>query len=232
MILARAFALSMLLVTQLAGAGGSLRVVPTRLDLPPDHHAAAVTVTNTGSVTTLLQLEPKRWSQQEGSDTYSTASELIVSPPIFTLDAGAEQVVRVARRDGSPIKGELAYRLFIQEVPTPASAAPREVSVVLRIGVPVFDTPASAVNAKLEWALRCQNGVAPVLIATNSGGRVMRIDELNVRAIGSDHIERAVYVLAGATRVFRLDDLPAGTRTVKLAARSGAEQIEASAACD
>ena len=33
---------------------------------------------------------------------------------------GAEQIVRVGRRNTERPKGEQAYRLFLQEVPTPA----------------------------------------------------------------------------------------------------------------
>jgi fimbrial chaperone protein len=228
----RATGLSMLLVAQAASGAGSLRVAPTRLELPPDRRAVAVTVTNTGSAPTLLQLEPKHWSQDAGTDDYTAASDLIVSPPIFTLDAGAEQVVRIARREGASLSREVAWRLFIQEVPTPGSTAPRELNVVLRIGVPVFATPAHAPEAALEWHLQCLDASPPVLLALNRGGRALRIDELSVRVGGADHTERAVYILAGATRMLSLKDLPEATRRVELTGHSGQQQISGSAACN
>jgi fimbrial chaperone protein len=222
----------MLVMAQLASGAGSLRVAPLRLDLPADRRAVAVTVTNTGSTPTLLQLEAKRWSQQDGTDNYSAAAELIVSPPIFTLDAGAEQIVRIGRRDGARVASEAAYRLFIQEVPTPGSTAPRELSVVLRIGVPVFDTPAGTPEGMLEWTLQCRDSARPVLLAANRGGRVVRLDEVNVHAAGAAHTERAVYVLAGATRILALEDVPAATRDAKVIALSGSRQIETSVRCN
>ena len=222
----------MLLLAQAASAAGSLRVAPTRLDLPAERRAVAVTVQNTGSSPTLLQLEPKKWSQESGSDDYAVTDDLIVSPPIFTLDPGAEQVVRVGRRDGAPVTTELAYRLFIQEVPTPGSTAPRELNVVLRVGVPVFATPAHAPESALEWHLQCRDAAPPVLVAVNRGGRAVRLDELNVHTNGMDHLEHAIYVLAGATRVLSLNDLPASTQRVELVAHGGQKQIEGSAACN
>src|SRR5689334_9520974 len=109
----------MLLVVHAASGAGALRVAPTRLDMPQDQHAVSLTVTNTGSESTLLQLDLEHWSQERGADEYSAADDLIVSPPIFTLDAGAQQVVRVGRRKNDAPSIERAWRLFVQEVPTP-----------------------------------------------------------------------------------------------------------------
>jgi fimbrial chaperone protein len=222
----------MLLMAHAAIGAGSLRVAPTRLDLPADQRAVAFTVTNTGSAPTLLQLEPKHWAQSAGRDEYTAAKDLIVSPPIFTLDAGAQQVVRVGRRESAPVGTEVAYRLFIQEVPTPGSTGPRELNVVLRIGVPVFATPVNAADGSIEWHLQCLAEAPPMLLASNRGGRAVRIDELIVHASGSDHSERAVYILAGATRSLSLNDLPPATQRVQLSGHSGQRQIEGSAACD
>lgn len=223
----------MLFVACVASGAGSLRVAPVRLDLPQDRRAVALTVTNTGNSSTLMQLDLKRWSQAAGNDDYSAADDLIVSPPIFTLDAGAEQVVRVGRRTaGQPAK-EVAYRLFVQEVPTPGSiTSPSELNVVLRIGIPIFATPPNAPQAEVEWALQCREGSSAVLVAMNRGGRALRIDELKVHAAGSDHTERAVYVLAGATRAFLLSDLPASARRVELTGQSPQQKIQGAAACD
>jgi fimbrial chaperone protein len=222
----------MLLIAHAVSGAGSLRVAPTRIDLPPERRAAAVTVANTGSAPTLLQLDIERWSQNSGTDDYAATSDLIVSPPIFTLDAGAEQVVRVARRDGAPLSREGAWRLFIQEVPSPGSTAPRELNVVLRIGVPIFATPASAPEGSLDWHLQCRDSSPLLLRAVNSGGRAVRIDELSIRGSGAEQIERAVYVLAGATRALPLDNLPQATRRVEISGRSGQREIKGSAACD
>jgi fimbrial chaperone protein len=224
----------MLLIAQVVSGAGSLRVSPTRLDLPHGRRAVALTVANTGSAATLMQLELKRWSQAAGTDDYSAADDLIVSPPIFTLDAGAEQVVRVGRRNASgPPSAEVAYRLFVQEVPTPASGAPaKELNVVLRIGIPIFATPPEAKPAALEWHLQCRADASPVLLVVNRGGRAQRLDELSARAGDALHTERALYVLAGSTRALPLTNMPASARSVHLSGISGKDRVEGAAACD
>jgi fimbrial chaperone protein len=227
----RATGLSLLLVAHAASGAGALRVAPTRLDMPQDQRAVSLTVTNTGSGPTLLQVEVKHWSQETGVDDYSAADDLVVSPPIFTLDAGAEQVVRVGRRNGGVTAAERTWRLFVQEVPTSESTSPRELNVVLRIGVPIFATPPDAPPPELEWQLACQNTFSPVLLASNHGGKAVRLDELTVRASGAEHTERAVYVLTGATRALSLNDLPPSTRRVEVAAQSGQQKIVGAAEC-
>jgi fimbrial chaperone protein len=228
----RSVGFSMLFVAQLASGAGSLRVAPTRLDLSPDQRTVALTVTNTGGVPTLLQIESKRWSQQTGLDEYTPADDLIVSPPIFTLEPGAEQIVRIARRDRRAPGVQLAYRLFVQEVLTPGNTSSRELNMVLRIGLPVFTTPASAPEPMLLWSLRCSDGSPPILIVSNRGGQAVRIDELDVQGASGGHTEHAIYVLAGAARVLMLNDLPATTRRLQLAGHTGSRRIEASAVCN
>ena len=222
----------MLLIAQAVSAAGSLRVAPTRLDLQQDKRAVALTVTNTGSAPTLLQLDVKHWVQDSGSDDYSATDDLIVSPPIFTLDAGAEQVVRVGRRKGNVPMAELAWRLFVQEIPTPGSSKARELNVVLRIGIPIFATPPKATAGTLQWHLQCQDARKPVLLASNRGEQALRLDDLSVRASGAEYSERAVYVLAGATRALPLNHLPPSTRRVDVTAHSGQQSIEGTATCD
>ncbi len=211
---------------------GALQVAPTRLDLPGDKRAVALTVTNTGNAPMLMQLESMRWAQTTGNDDYSPTDELIASPPIFTLEAGAAQVVRVARRDGSRVSAERAYRIFIQEVPTPATTSAPALAVVLRIGLPVFVTPASATDAALQWSLRCATASPPVLLITNPGSRVVRLDELIVRVGSTDHAERAMYVLAGATRRLSLPDFSASARRLELRARMAQREAQESASCE
>lgn len=233
MQLVRSAALFLLLASVCAATfAGSLRVAPTRLELPSDRHAAVLTVTNTGSQPVLLQLEPKRWLQIAGSEDYVPADDLIVSPPIFTLDPGAEQLVRVGRRETQLPQGEQAYRLFVQEVPSPLRPATQQLNVVLRIGIPVFATPPEAPIARLEWSLRCAESGPPTLRVVNTGGRAHRIDELTVRAEGTDTVVRALYVLAGAIRAVPLTTAPLSARRVDFQMRSGDRETRGFASCD
>jgi fimbrial chaperone protein len=214
---------------------GALRVAPTRVELSRDKLTSTITVSNTSAQRTLLQVEAKSWSQYSGRDEYLATDEIIVSPPIFSLDPGAEQIVRIGRRRGlnaDEAGRELAYRLFVKEVPTAASDRPQGLNVVLQIGVPMFATPPSATEAELSWTLRCVDNGARLLTMQNRGQRALRLDELAIRAGTHEQLERAVYVLGGATRAIQLNETFTEAHTVEIVAGAASRELRATAACD
>lgn len=233
--LCRLSTLTLIFIAATAQGAGSLRVAPTRIDMPTGNRSTSITVTNTGRDLSLLQVQVMSWSQDGGNDEYTATDDVIASPPIFTLDGGGEQMVRIGLRHaaGKPeiSTNERSYRLFVQEVPAANPSESRELNVVLRIGVPLFVTPANAAAAQLTWDLICANGKEPLLVIRNDGGRAQRIDELSIRAEGSEQNERAVYVLAGATRRITLNDVPAGVQQVELRGTSAQQEIRQSASC-
>lgn len=213
-------------------ATGALRVAPTRLDLKLDKRATVLAVRNTGDAPTFLQIETKLWSQESGVDNYSDANDLIVSPPVFSVDPGAEQIVRVARRTTSSPLEERSYRLFVQEVPLAGNSRGQQLNVVLRIGVPVFVTPPDATAPQIDWSLSCPPSGPKTLRILNSGGRALRIDELAIRAEGAeDQVEHAVYVLAGAARSIRITNASLPAPRITVVGKAGEQELQGSASC-
>lgn len=211
---------------------GGLQVSPTRLDVPVDRRSTAVVVRNTGGAPVLLHAESMQWSQTEGQDQYEPSTDLIVSPPVFTLEPGASQTVRVGLRDRKPPSEQRAYRVFIQEVPPAAVVAPQELKVVLRIGVPALVTPESAKPAHPTWLLACESGDVPELRITNDGGRVVRFDTITLESPNATVAEHAIYVLAGQTRTLKLAGLPRSAGNVELQALAGEDSYRASLRCE
>jgi fimbrial chaperone protein len=226
------FAVLLMLAAGTAAAG-SIRVAPTWLELTPERSATVVTITNSGTAPTLIQLEAKRWNQKSGTDEYIAADELILSPPIFTLQPGAEQLVRIGSRAKPAFAAEESYRLFVQEVPTPAMGRGRELSVVLRIGVPLFVVPTNSSPAQLRAELACDEHAPRTLLLQNTGGRALRLDELKIRPESGkpDQVERGVYVLAGSTRALQLQAMPADVRGVELDATAAERKLQIAAHC-
>ena len=211
---------------------GGLQVSPTRLDVPVDRRSAAVVVRNTGNKSVLLHVESMQWSQHGGEDQYMMSSDLIVWPPVFSLEPGASQTVRVGRRERLLPTEQRAYRVFIQEVPPAAEVAPRALKVVLRIGVPALVTPVGTKPARPRWSLACENGAAPELRIANDGGQALRFDTVSIEAPAATLAEHAVYVLAGQTRSLKLTGLPRSTRNVELQALAGEDRYRASLRCE
>jgi fimbrial chaperone protein len=142
------------------------------------------------------------WSQAEGKDVLTPSEDLVVSPPIFKVAAGASQIVRVGvvrRNDGDR---ELTYRVFLQEVPEPPAPGTQGVSVALRLGLPVFVMPRASTAPQLAWrAVRDAGGVR--VTVTNSGNAHAQLIECRVvRENGTVVAEQplAAYVLPGSTR--------------------------------
>jgi fimbrial chaperone protein len=220
-----------LFVSAPAIAAGSLRVAPTRLDLKLDRRATVLAVRNTGDAPTFLQIETKLWTQEGGTDSYSDANDLIVSPPVFSIDPGAEQIVRVARRTIDPPMEEKSYRLFVQEVPLASDSGGQQLKVVLRIGVPVFVTPPAASAPQIEWSMSCPQSGPQALRILNSGGRALRFDELSIRAAGADQVEHAIYVLAGAARSIPITNASTRAPQVAVLGKSREQELQGSASC-
>ena len=211
---------------------GGLQVSPTRLEVPVDRRSAAVLVRNTGSTSVLLHVESMQWSQRGGEDQYVASTDLIVSPPVFSLAPGASQLVRVGRRERSPATEQSSYRVFIQEVPPAAEVAAQELKVVLRIGIPALVTPVGTKPARPRWSLACENRETPELRIVNEGGQALRFDTITVEAPAATLAQHAVYVLAGQSRSLTLTGLPPSTRNVDLQAVAGEDSYRASLRCE
>lgn len=156
------------------GAAG-LQVAPIGLNFAPSSPAQGLWLTNTGSETLQAQVRVYDWSQDDGKDNLTPTQALVVSPPMLSLEPGAQQLVRVIRTDATATQTtEDAYRLLVDELPQGAQTQQTGVRYVLRYSVPVFIEPventpeASEVAAALRWSLvHDDDGVA--LQANNQG---------------------------------------------------------------
>jgi fimbrial chaperone protein len=191
---------------------GSLWVGPTRIELTREHPVAVLEVRNDNPGPTIVQIERMSWSQDGGTNRYGTTSQLIATPPVFELAAGATQTVRVALRDWQQLRAEEDFRIYVREVPRQPSGPPSGLQFALRVGVPVFASlPGS--SPRLQWALEAAAEGQLALSARNTGGRWAHILRLEMRAAGGDQIlwrsNEAGYVVAGGERLWRGVVLPA-----------------------
>ena len=173
-----------------AALAGTFQISPLRIALSASAPTAVLKVHNPGAAAGVMQLSLMAWSQAGGEDHYLPTQEVLVTPPIFTLAPGASQIVRLALRRRPDARREIAYRLFLQEVPStvaPAEApgAPAQaIAVALRFAVPVFVAAAAAPPAHaLDWRV----------VAEAQGG--WRIEARNR---GGVHVQVAGFALTGA----------------------------------
>lgn len=200
----------------LAGAASTFHVSPVRVELGAGRGSVALTVRNEGDAPTVIQTQVVEWSQQEGKDVYQPTSDVLATPPIFTVAPGAAQIARVALRRAPDPGRELAYRIFLQEVPGPPQAGFQGAQLALRISIPIFVEASKPQGLKLDWSAQRGPGGELRLVINNIGGKHVQVYDLALSSAGgaepvySD--QSASYVLPGQRRswVFK----PIGGRTL------------------
>jgi fimbrial chaperone protein len=183
---------------------GALAVSPVGFDLPAGVHTAVLTVSNDGDAPISVQVRGFKWTQTDGADQLTPTPDIVVSPPFSNLPAHAQQIVRVVRLKAAPATEEESYRLIVDELPSAAKAgAAPMVKLLMRHSIPAFfgaDAETGA-TATVAWRLDKTHG-RPMLVATNTGARRLRVSDLTVRdATGGLIIEQkglVGYVLSNA----------------------------------
>jgi fimbrial chaperone protein len=199
---------------------GSFSVNPVRVNLSAKQPVAAITVRNGGTEPAVIQLETSAWSQAEGKDVLVPSSDVLATPPIFTVAPGKTQILRIGLRRPVAAAGETTYRLVLREVPS--SAQTSGLRVALLISMPVFVMPAGAVAPKLEWrATRTTDGQIRVH-ATNKGNAHVQFTKIELaeggKTLGGRNV--ADYVLPGNTRSWLLKPAAAAVADARIQIRS------------
>jgi fimbrial chaperone protein len=218
---------------------GSFNVNPVRVELSAQRASAALTVQNNGDETAVIQAQTMAWSQEKGQDQYAASDDLLVTPPIFTIEPGAVQIVRVGMRRVIRADQELSYRLFLQEVPPPPKPGFRGLQVALRIGIPIFIAPKIKVAPVLLWTVARHAGNQIQVGLKNDGKAHIRVTDFSVfqpdRETPLAIQQVAVYLLPGQSRTWLLPGDPAQSYRgdkVRITADTDIGKIDIDAALD
>ncbi|EBY7415763.1 molecular chaperone, partial [Salmonella enterica subsp. enterica serovar Alachua] len=139
-------------VTPALSQSVSLRVSPVLVDLSAPTAASSLRISNDAKRPISVQVRIFKWSQKDGVDTYTPATDVAVSPPISQLKPGAENMVRVVRTSKRPVKAEESYRLIVDELPAAGRKKSGTVTFVVRHSIPVFFSPAEHSGAQVAWS--------------------------------------------------------------------------------
>jgi fimbrial chaperone protein len=218
----------LVLATEIATAQSSFTVTPLRVDLTPHASAAIVDVINTSPGPLTLQVQQRAWVQSDGRDGQAETRDLILSPPVFTLQPGEKQVVRIAMRGAPEARRERPYRLIISEVPTPQLRATPDASVfriALRMDLPLFVAAVQATAADPAYSLDTANAR---LTVSNGGTSHIRYTDFVVLQAGRKVAELPIFtVLPGGHRTFELPRDRVGAGELRVQADSNAGPIDA-----
>jgi len=149
---------------------GSIQLTPVRINLSNAAKVAVLTVHNTGTEESVMQVSLNKWTHPEGKDIYLSSDELVITPVTFRLPAGAQQIVRIGLRDDTAANSEASYRLLVEEVPEPITTATAGTGarLIVRHDLPVFVAPVAVANAALDMTVVCEPAGAQLRL-TNMG---------------------------------------------------------------
>jgi len=190
----------------------SLQVAPVSVEVPAPGAAATLKLRNEGNRPLDAQIRIFQWTQVDGVDTLTPTNDVAASPPLASLRANTDYTIRVVRTKKEPVAKEEAYRLLVDELPAPATTQATSVNIALRYSLPVFFTASGGTAPKLTWELQ-QRANKPVIVASNSGDRRVRLSKLKFTdrkgGVANFGDGLAGYVLGHSTKIFAV---PANVR--------------------
>lgn len=189
---------------------GSFSVNPVRVELSEQRSSAVVQVENTGGSEVTVEARTFAWAQPDGKDQLSTTREVIVTPQVFRLKAGATQLLRIGALRKPDQSKEMPYRLVLEEIPPPPAPDVKGLQVALRISIPVFLRPPVEAKDKIDVAITVESDRQLRLVFSNSGNASAAFSNLSISEKESpDQLIAAhggvIYMLAGQRRELVLD---------------------------
>jgi fimbrial chaperone protein len=213
-----------------AAVAGSFNVSPVRVELSPQIRTQALTVRNDGSEPSVVQVRLYAWSQDAGQDILQPTHELLVSPPVFTVQPGHSQLLRIALRSPPAADRQLSYRAVLEEVPAQGRAGGPALQVALRISLPVFVEPTVEAAPRIDWNARLADDGKLLVSAHNGGNGHIQLGDFTLRDAAGQAVaeqQQVSYILPGQTRTWTLDTQSslAAVERLKLIGRSDAGDV-------
>lgn len=199
---------TLLLLTSFSVVASSFTVDPVLVKLNSAKPTAALTLRNTEDRPLTIEVEALDWAQSDGEDSLSSSRHLIAVPPIFTLQGGEQQIVRVGLRNPQAGAVEQAFRLLFKEVPQLAVNG-QGLRIALRVSLPVFVAPEGPAPKVLDWRAKLIDSQILEIRIENRGAVHWRNADMEVRRksdLSSLAVDKSlVYILPGTSRQWRFN---------------------------
>jgi fimbrial chaperone protein len=215
----------------LACQAAEFSVTPVRIFMTPRDRAVAVTISNEGTESVVIQADLFAWKQKPtGEDDLTPTDGIVLSPPIVTIAPKARQVLRLARVAPPAPGEEQTYRMILREVPeAKPSDGTVKVQVALAFSIPIFVTPPEA-KRQLACTTRRTARDSVQAVCENAGRAYVQARAFSL--IGAD-TQKLVgrdsggYILPGIQRSFDLKSptaIPPGKVTLQVGLDDGTTQ--------
>lgn len=225
-------AVLLIVMMPISAMAGGINISPIRLNLSDQQRIGVLTLRNEGKEPSVIQVDAMGWRQVDGQDQYAPSHDILATPPLFSIQPGESQIIRVGLLDRIENQQEQAYRIFLQELPTPSDSK-GSVQMVLRLSIPVFVAPLSMPKiSDLQWRLSAAGKGQWSLNAANVGNVHIQVTGIALKDL-ADHVvaeqQGMHYILPGQSYRWTLKSslsLSDGLR-LKVVARSDAGEIVA-----
>ena len=130
-------------------------------------------IKNTHDRKKAVRLRGFAWRDSDDASNLDPSDDLLVMPPIFEVEPGSEQIVRIGLRQPAATETEQTYRILISEVPSELDSS-EGVNFNLEINLPIFIRPEGA-KADPVWSLSDDGERSPALILSNQGNAHIKV---------------------------------------------------------
>lgn len=209
----------------------NLKIYPVHIELPNEKPVGSITLENLSETPSLLQIEVKRWQQEQGKEILVPTRDLIVVPLIFTLTAKESQIIRIAMRHPPLNKNlESNYRIIIKEVPSKyIKKINNGVITLMNFSLPVFVFPTEKIG-DWNWQIKKINAQELQLTLNNRSNVHAKVSQiiLQVPNMSKPIYQKtlAIYLLAGQQKNFIIKlNQPLQAATVLLTAQTNSGKI-------
>jgi fimbrial chaperone protein len=176
-------------------------ISPVHLNMSVKKPIISFTVTNDSAEVITYQISTLSWQQVDGKDTYDETRQLIVSPPIVSIEPNSTQTFRVGLFKESSHLVEEAYRVVLDDITTylPDNSK-NSLKFIFNHNLPLFYAPVKRIDS-VVWTT-CESAVkgTSCLHIENKGNRHIKlVNFIAVSATQEEPLRNAKTVLAGST---------------------------------
>ena len=186
-------------------AANSVMIWPIDPAINPEEKASELWLENRGNTTTMMQVRVFGWQQNNGQEQYQTQQQVVASPPMVRMEPGQKQLVRLIKQTPPAAGKELAYRVVLDEIPTPRQPGENQAGLTfqMRYSVPLFvygdGLNSDSARPALSWQ-QVNEGGRRWLELTNRGNGHARLSNVT---IGGRRLGEGLYGYVLANSHFR-----------------------------
>jgi fimbrial chaperone protein len=213
----------------------SVNIAPVRLELDPGARKSSFKIVNPSTEPVLFQLQAVKWTQENGEDIYTETKDLIINPPIASIEPGTYQLVRVGLKAAQNPATEHAYRIIATQVPSETEKSGGvQLKTVLKISVPLFVRPKKPTTDLNFITKRLPDGTLELQLLNKSNRHIQIMTVDFYQAEGEKPVatpmtekDRFVYLLPGQEHKWPVKwKAPADAKDVVLKLRTDWGRLE------